>query len=274
MPRRFKKFLYASVAVHLLMMLFVLFYSDILGLVPKPETKITWVKLAKGTAENPSTSSYKKSKNLPDSTIREQKDALKEIAKDKKGSDVKTAPSEIKKKNDTPVVADQKKATPNGGVNLNKKPVKPSNIDDALNRVQEQLEKREVQIEAAQIEKEGTGQSQYGSLTNDATDVNPELLAYYTAIKKKINEQWVVIPKTLADGQVLKTKVNVMVDASGNFTSATYDSKSGDESFDLSAMRAIERAAPFPPPPDSIKAEAVSEGFLIEFSPKSVVGSR
>lgn len=264
----FRKFLWISVTIHVAAFLFVLFAPDFR--LPRKDTKITMVRLTKGTGEKPSANPMKKAKGMPESTLREQK-SVREVTKDKKGSDQKSKPSPVKKKPQQPQVAKQK-TSPAGGVNLNKpKTPEDKTIEDALARVQEQLEQREVKLEAAQVENEGDGQSMQGSL-EQGTEINPALLAYYTEIKRKINEQWITLPKQLAEGQTLKTVINVMIDMAGNVVSAAYESKSGDVSFDLSAMRAVERAAPFPSPPEEIKQEAVSEGFLIEFSPRSVVG--
>lgn len=272
MSGAFRKFLVYSVVGHVAVLLFMLLSPGFGAWLPKKPTKVTWVKLSKGTGENPSESPFKKSKNLPDSTIREQKEALKEIAKDKKGADQKSVESKKKPVEKKPPV-DQKKTSPNGAINVQKKkPVKEQKIDDALARIEQQLQKREVEIEAAQIEKEGTGQSPNGSLDVTTSDINAVLIKYVGDIIRKIQSEWITTPKTLADGQVLKTQIVVTIDSQGHVISTSFETKSGDATFDLSAMRAVERAAPFPPPPDMIKDEAVSEGFLIEFNPRSVMG--
>jgi outer membrane biosynthesis protein TonB len=44
--------------------------------------------------------------------------------------------------------------------------------------------------------------------------------------------------------------------------------RSGNGSVDDSALRAIQRASPFPVPPEELKWEALNEGFLVEFDPR------
>ena len=105
-------------------------------------------------------------------------------------------------------------------------------------------------------------------------ETNPVLIAYYEAVKKKINQEWITTPKTLEEGKQFRTQINVLIDSAGNIIQTEYELKSEDPSFDLSAMRAVERAAPFPPPPDEIKNEALTEGFLIEFNPRTVLGAK
>ncbi len=273
MTETFQKFLGYSVGLHVVFLLLILYSPSLFDLLPHKKTKITWVRLTKGTGEQPSDYSFKKAKGMPESTLREQKQALKEKAKDKKGKDKKSLESPVKKK---PPVEEysQKRVTPEGGVQFKSKPgTEERKMEEALARVEQQLEKRKVEIEAAQIEKEGTGQSPYGSLDITKGETNPVLVAYYEAVKRKINEQWITTPKQVEGGVVLKTQINVMIDSLGKLIEASFETRSSDSSFDLSAMRAVERAAPFPPPPQEIKDEAITEGFLIEFNPRNVVGS-
>lgn len=268
-----KKFLIISGVLHLAVLLFFLFSPDLARLLPQRQTKVTWIKLTKGTGEENSPNPYKKAQDMPQSTIREQQVALKEIPKDKKGSDKKSVESPVKKPPPKDIPIPDKRVSPEGAIQFTpKKNPRERTIDDALARMQTQMKQRQIEIEAAQIKEPGGGQSPYGTLDTNTGETNPALVAYYIAIKKKINEQWITTPKQLPEGQSLKTGINVLIDAQGNVTSSSYETKSGDPSFDLSAMRAIERAAPFPPPPDEIKKEVVSEGFLFEFNPRSVVG--
>lgn len=270
MPPLFKKFLWISLTAHITTFILLSFSPQFLRLLPEKKGKVTWVKLTKGTGKDSSISPFRKSKGMPYSTIREQKEALREIAKDKRGADKKSIPSDIKR-----IEAGEptkQRTSREGGIDLSKKSSRERTIDEALARVQEQLEKREVEIEAAQIEKEGSGQSPYGSLDTTEGETNPVLAAYYEAIKKKINQEWITTPKKQEEGQSLKTEINLKIDINGNIVSANYETQSGDPSFDLSAMRAVERSAPFPGPPEEIRGEVLSEGFLIEFNPRSVVG--
>lgn len=273
MPIDFRKFLWISVAVHIASFLFILFSPGFFNLLPERKTKITWIKLTKGTGETPSPSPFKKAKGMPESTIREQKEALKDITKPKeKAKDKTTFESPVQKKQAEETTPVTKKSAEKAGVS--RKSESDRRMEEALARVQEQLEKREVQIEAAQIEKEGSGQSPYGSMDIENGETNPVLIAYYEAVKRKINQEWITTPKTLEEGKQLRTQITVLIDSAGNIIRTDYELKSDDPSFDLSAMRAIERAAPFPAPPDEIKDEALTEGFLIEFNPRTVLGAK
>lgn len=236
----------------------------------KKDYKITWIQLSKGDGGTSKVMNFKKSKGLPQSTVREQKNANKKLSKDKKGMDLMSKQSKTTKTVDQKT--SQKRTSDHGGINIpNKTKINPSQsrIDDALARIDQQLEQREVDLTVGQTKDNETGQSEWGGLKG--SDADPALIAYYNSIKRKINQEW-VISKGDYTG-TLVTKIVVMIDANGNILQSQYKKSSGDGSFDESAMRAIKRTAPFPVPPASIQSEALTEGFLIEFNPRSVTGS-
>ncbi|MBX7147759.1 TonB C-terminal domain-containing protein [bacterium] len=268
-----KKYLYASVGLHVAVFIFLLFSAQLFRLLPKKETKITWVKLTKGTGDTTSTQPYKKVKDMPYNTKREQKEALTEKTKEKPGKDKKTTTATKKPK--TPPPQDQKKTAKDAGINLDQKQKTETDrtIEDALARNEEMMKQRQIELEAAQVKDDGGGQSPVGSLDAQNSEVNAILAKYVEEILKKIQQEWITTPKAVAEGTSLLTKINVTIDSQGNILSTSYDTKSSDASFDMGAMRAIERSAPFPIPPEEIKNEVLTEGFLIEFNPSSVVGN-
>jgi len=203
---------------------------------------------------------------MPLSTVREQKKAQRDQANSKTGSDLRTKESTTK---ETLIQKySQKRTSDKGGVNLKKKSGADQTMSDALARIDEQLKQREVKLTAGQANSEDTGQSPYGS--DKGTAVDPALIMYYNTIKRKINNEWMLSKSDFTGA--LQTKIIVMIDENGNILRTSFKKGSGDGSFDASAMRAIRRSAPFPIPPDSIRHEALTEGFLIEFNPESVTG--
>ncbi len=267
---RFQKYLSISVVIHAIIIVLLWFNPNFNFRDEKPY-KVTWLKLSRGDGGTSKKASLKETKNLPQSTLREQKQALKELAKDKTGSDLKSKQSETKK---TVQQKDsQKRTADNAGVNITKKttPVTKktdATINDALARIDQQLKQREVDLSSAQVKTNETGQSPWGS--DEGSETDPALILYYNTIKRKINKEWILSKGDFTGA--LRTRIVVLIDGNGNVMSSTYKSTSGDGSFDESAMQALRRAAPFPIPPESIRQEAVSEGFLIEFNPNAVTG--
>lgn len=264
----FRKLLWISAAAHLVIFLLIVYSPAFSSLFPDSKKGQIVVNITFGTGENPSNSAFKKTKNMPYSTLKEQKKAMKDLTKIKKGKDTTTFESQNKKV--TKTQPDQKIAS-TGGINPKVKTKQEQTIDDALKWAQEQSQKEKLQPEAAQVENEGDGQSPYGSLDNQMGEVDAILAAYVGEIKRKISNEWITMPKEVEVGQSLITKVKVKINETGQIIATILDQRSGDLSFDLSALRAVERASPFPTPPENIKEVAVGEGFLIEFNPQSVV---
>lgn len=266
---QFQKYLSISLIIHVAIIALMWFNPAFNFSAEKPY-KVTWLKLSRGDGGTNKKANLKNTKNLPQSTIREQKQALKELAKDKTGSDLKSKQSETKKT--TPQNESQKRTADNAGINLNKTITKKTTNDvrmnDALARIDQQLKQREVDMSSAQVKTNDTGQSQWGS--DEGSDIDPALVMYYNTIKRKISREWSLAKSEYT--KALRAKIDVIIDPSGNIIRSTLNSSSGDGSFDDSALRAIKNSAPFPPPPDSIKGEVIREGFTFEFTPASVTG--
>ena len=265
MSQEFKKYVLISFAVHIVVM-FLLWLNPTFKLHEK-DYKVTWIQLSRGDGGNSPFASFKKSKTLPKSTLREQKKAIRELSKGKEGTDLQTKDAQTKQ---TVVQKySQKRTSETGGINLDKtNKTNNSQIDDALARIDQQLKQREVDLSVAQTKEGETGQSPFGS--DKGSNADPELIAYYNTIKRKITQEW-MISKGDVSGDLI-TQITVMIDANGNILRSQFKLSSGDGSFDESAMRAIRNTAPFPIPPASIRDEALTEGFLIEFNPQTVTG--
>jgi TonB family protein len=80
--------------------------------------------------------------------------------------------------------------------------------------------------------------------------------------------EWIVPVKYTEMGQGYNAKIEVMINMDGDVVSVRWASRSGNASFDQSALRAVKKASPFPKPPDMLAWEAYNEGFLVEFDPR------
>jgi len=265
MPKDLRTYLLLSGFIHLVLCFF-LWYTPAFQIEPPKTYKVTWIQLSKGDGGKNLKASYKKSKTLPQSTVREQKYAKKDQAKDKRGQDLRSKKSQTKQT--VMQKYSQKRTSDKGGINLKKKTKTKSKsgskrINNALARIDNQLKQRRVNLALAQTKDKETGQSLYGG--SKGTNTRQVLIQYYNAVKRKINRQWVASNRNFTDQLV--TKIAVKIDIKGNILRSSFRKTSGNGSFDSLAMRAIRRAAPFPSPPPSLRREALSEGFLIEFNP-------
>ena len=140
-------------------------------------------------------------------------------------------------------------------------------IAEALSQIQSELETREAKpgSSAGTPKTSGSGPA-YGPPGGPVAATDPGLAQYQSSVRSKIVREWVRANTGSAEGAVLRTRIKVKIDASGSVLSKSIVKRSGNESFDLSALRAVERASPLPPPPSGIMAEALAEGLIVDFS--------
>lgn len=268
MSNQLKKYFLISLSVHIVLMLLSWIWDNpFLDNDPK-SYKVTYIQLSYGDGGKSLTASYKKTNKLPDATLREMNNADKSNMQGNKGQDLTTIKG-TKKESLVNKYHNQNKGGKSINTGQKSTPKKLSAVEQALAGIDQQLEQREIQKTAAQTKTNESGQSPDGGLRGSS--INPELTQYFSALKRKISREW-DFAKGDYKGQLV-AKILVMIDARGNIISSRYKKKSGDGSFDASALRALKQSAPFPVPPSSIKREALTEGFLFVFNPYNVSGT-
>ncbi|MBI2082718.1 MAG: TonB C-terminal domain-containing protein [Deltaproteobacteria bacterium] len=222
--------------------------------------KVTWINLPKGATGLPATS-MKKSEWLPKSTIQEQKKPLLE-----KEEPQKKTPSMTYKTNEKPKEKGVKK--------LKEKTEEEKKMEEILSRAKQEVTKRKVaEPEAAQIVKGTQGGVPYGSTQGPFSSPNDLERAQYTLeVRNLIVKEWIPPLNTRSPSLGLICKVIVRINERGEVIETRWDQRSGNESFDLSALRAIMKASPLKPPPERLKMEAIHEGFIFEFHPALLNG--
>lgn len=260
-----------STITHIVVILLVLLLPSNFLINPHSATDLIWVELPKGTGED--IYGVKGVDRLPESTIQDQQmqpekppepkppEDKKEVAEEKKPEPDKKAMAEPKIEKSVSVTATAPKKTGK----------KRSAVNDALSKIDKRLEQRR-NPEAAQIESTGEGYK-YGTSDkpNRLAIDDPDYLKYQALVRAKIMSQW-VLPGTITQltpntRPVVRIVVNI--NKTGNVVSMQYSQRSSVESLNASAMRAIERASPFPEPPERLKWEAYNEGFLVEFNARA-----
>lgn len=153
-------------------------------------------------------------------------------------------------------------------------PAQPSpdeaKLNEALGQVQKELEQREATANTpptAPGTTDGSGSGAPAGVPGGQVGAaDPGLAQYQSNVRSKIVRTWVRANTGPDAEQAIRTRVQVRINASGQVIGKNVVKSSGNESFDLSALRAIERASPFPPPPAGLESEAVTEGFVVDFS--------
>lgn len=252
-----RKYLYWSLGLHAAVFVVFFTFPSLTGKHFRKDEKIVWVSIPKGTSEqlgNP----LKKSEGLPKYTIEEQKKALE------------SPPSGQKKPLMSYLPPPQK--------NQQKQPPQPpppkrlghpmSRIDNALARIQKQVATKKVEQEAGQIPETQPGGFTFGNTTDKyVSPDDPEYVLYQLKIRQRIMNQWILPMKYVEQASGLICRIIVHMNDRGEVTQTEWEQKSGDPSFDLSAMRAIQKSSPLDIPPERLKYEVYNEGFAVEFKP-------
>lgn len=106
--------------------------------------------------------------------------------------------------------------------------------------------------------------------TAGGVTVDSETLAWFRNTRNLINSHWSVVE--LDPTRTGTTIIGVMLSDSGELVSATIETSSGNDILDLSALRAVRLAAPFPAPPERLKKKIEESGGLaLRFTPSGVM---
>ena len=89
---------------------------------------------------------------------------------------------------------------------------------------------------------------------------DPEFLLYYNSVQDQIKKAW----SFTGGSNDLTATVEFAIGPDGALHNAKIGTSSSDAAFDDSVIRAIRRAAPFPPPPDKFR-DQFSEGIEAKF---------
>lgn len=287
MLKRLQKFILISFIFHVVMSLTLVLAANLFQGKERKGPKPIVVDLVKGTGENPSLSPFKKTDKLPKFkksdmkvTGKDNKPATQTEKKETPIKEVKKEPVKEEPKKEEPKKEEPKPKEKVASKNNTKKEVKKEPKQAPLSaeekRRLETLKKMEkmassgVKPEAAQVEKEGDGQSPEGALKVGQNELNAILVSYFSKVKKQVQGQWIAV--TQGAGSKLKAEIVVQINSVGEVEKSYVETPSGNVDFDQSTLKAIDRASPFPPPPAEIKDQILTQGFSILFDPESVTG--
>jgi protein TonB len=97
----------------------------------------------------------------------------------------------------------------------------------------------------ANVETNGKGYGVGSGTGSQGIQQDAAFLLYYQTVQKRIKDAW----SFLGSNSDLTATVSFGINPDGSLNSVKVDGTSRDPAFDDSVVRAIRRAAPFPPPP-------------------------
>jgi colicin import membrane protein len=115
----------------------------------------------------------------------------------------------------------------------------------AISNLSKRKKEREKAKEVAVIRKKARERRDGGSgIPLEGTGIESD--SYYSLITRKIWSQW-VYPELVSSG--LETIISIKIDRKGKIVSQEIEKYSGNRLFDRSAVKALSKASPLPPPP-------------------------
>lgn len=143
-------------------------------------------------------------------------------------------------------------------------------IQSAMERVRDRAESGQKKGQEAAINSgpaEGEGAAAIGSGGSGGGIVKGvDFIIYYNQMRRVIRERWTWVGKR----SDLEVTVRFGIQESGEVVGLKIDKSSGDPSYDDSVFRAIRRASPLPPPPESYRKDFMD--VELTFRPKDLGG--
>lgn len=138
----------------------------------------------------------------------------------------------------------------------------------AVDKIKQQLEQEEANKRAQEYEKKIQQEKKYaGNVITKGTHLDGldqlSMNEYYAQLEEHIHNYW-FLPQWL-DELNLRAQALVQIESDGHVVAKQLYLSSGNSVFDETVLKTIEKASPFPPPPDRLKSVLKNNGFVLNF---------
>ena len=141
-------------------------------------------------------------------------------------------------------------------------------IRDILSELQEKVDEQEMQDDYEEEEAQSPDFSTWKKGGHTATGIYHGILAATVQQNWVFNERLAKLSKLSKDEPRLEVRVVIKIMENGDLEDIWIETKSGNNFLDKSAIRAIKKAAPFPPLPRELQLKFYVIG--LRFSPKGL----
>ncbi|MCF8035147.1 MAG: cell envelope integrity protein TolA [Desulfarculaceae bacterium] len=131
-------------------------------------------------------------------------------------------------------------------------------LASALNKLESKVATRQA----------GSGAFAAGAASADTNSLRFQV--YYTEIWERVRRQWVLPEALVSNSKGLEAVVVARIRRDGSLSKVWLEKGSGNSRLDASAVRAVERAAPFPPLPSVVRGREHEVG--LRFKPEDING--
>jgi colicin import membrane protein/protein TonB len=136
----------------------------------------------------------------------------------------------------------------------------------ALDRIQETVARRE-KVEEKPAGTPSSPVTKTSSLpAPPLSRIESKMNEYYSLIWAKIKEAWTIPENLIKETADLETIIVIMIDRDGKVQKWWFEKKSGNTTYDQSAIRALKKAEPLPPIPKELGENTLEIG--LRFTPE------
>jgi TonB family protein len=94
----------------------------------------------------------------------------------------------------------------------------------------------------------------------DIAESNAKMNVYYSLIWSRIRGKW-TLPQGILPRENIEAIIQARILKNGTVVDLSFEKRSGNRYFDESAMKAIKKASPLPPLPDSMRDNNIDVGI-------------
>lgn len=103
------------------------------------------------------------------------------------------------------------------------------------------------------------------STSRGHSEMNMKMKVYYSVIWSMIKEKW-ALPEGILSDNDLETVIGAKIFKNGSVVELNFEKRSGNRYFDESAIKAVKKAAPFPPLPEWMNEKYIDLGIRFHSS--------
>ena len=162
----------------------------------------------------------------------------------------------------TPAIIPRKKSVASSSAPISRIEVR-KRTNGNIDRMMEAFQRRAAAVRRSPAPTASKVASEQGQASS-ARQTDPELAlkmeAYYARIWSRIKGQW-ALPSGMIPRQDLEAILHTRISKQGTVSSVSFEKRSGNRYFDESVLKALRKAAPFPPLPEVLREDGIEIGI-------------
>lgn len=131
--------------------------------------------------------------------------------------------------------------------------------DERVSKLREEISSRAASPKATPALKPQASTAQNPAGGSAKADLERKYPAYYGVIRDKVQDNW-IYPEGLKDDKI-SVIVSIKIARTGKLLDVSVEKSSGDKAFDASLLKAVKKAAPFPPLPVDLEGSFLETGL-------------